>query len=199
MNSFPVKRSERIIFLATWGEIDSISESSNLFARPVAKDDVDPVFHDYCDSIIIVDSSEKSVSSRAGHTLMDDHPFAEERFKRARVNLDRLLLALKKGDLLTFIEVVEEEALMLHALMMTSRPSYILLKPDSLLLIEKIRNFRNAKGIPVCFTIDAGPNIHLLYPAKYKKDVQDWMHYEFSRFTIIHDEVGPGPQAIKDQ
>lgn len=185
--------------LATWGEIDTISDSSNLFARPVDKKDVAPIFHDYCDSIIIVDAGEKSVSSRAGHALMETHPFKEERYKRARYNLTRLMAAMSVGDLETFIEVVEEEALMLHSMMMTSIPSYILLKPDSLLLIEKIKEFRNVQKIPVCFTIDAGPNIHLLYPAEHKSRVQTWLASEFSRFEIIHDEVGNGPKKIQEE
>ena len=188
-------------FMATWGEIDSIPESSNRFARAVDKNSIAEIFHDYKDSIIIVDAGEKSVSSRAGHSLMENHPFNEERYKRARTNMNKLLVAMKSGDMPTFIEVVEEEALMLHALMMTSTPSYILLKPESLMLIEKIREYRNKTGIPVCFTIDAGPNIHLLYPAQNKSEVEAWIKSEFSKFTVIHDEVGAGPvnkDSMKD-
>ena len=185
--------------LATWGEIDNITDSSNLFASPVDKKNVAPIFHDYCDSIIIVDAGEKSVSSRAGHALMDTHPFRLERYKRARLNLSRLMKAMKEGDLEVFIEVVEEEALMLHSMMMTSVPSYILLKPDSLMLIEKIKEFRNIQNIPVCFTIDAGPNIHLLYPKEFKEFVQTWLTSEFSSFKIIHDKVGDGPKKIDEK
>lgn len=183
-------------YLATWGEIDTIVGSSNHFASPVDKKEIHSMFHDYCDSIIIVDAGEKSVSSRAGHALMDTHPFKEQRFLRARENLSRLLTAMKSGDMDTFIEVVEEEALMLHALMMTSTPSYILLKPMSLHLIEKIREFRNKTTIPVCFTIDAGPNIHLLYPAAHKIEVESWLNQEFKDLKIIHDQVGEGPGKL---
>jgi len=66
------------------------------------------------------------------------------------------------------------------------------------MLIEKIKEFRNVQKIPVCFTIDAGPNIHLLYPAVHKTTVQNWLESEFGRFTIIHDEVGDGPVRLKD-
>ena len=185
--------------LATWGEIDNIADSSNLFAQAVDPNNVAPIFHNFCDSIIIVDAGEKSVSSRAGHALMDNHPFKEERYKRARFNLARLMQAMRMGDLDIFIEVVEEEALMLHSMMMTSTPSYILLKPDSLMLIEKIKEFRSLQNIPVCFTIDAGPNIHLLYPAVHKPSVQKWLASEFSHFKIIHDEVGDGPVRIEEE
>lgn len=185
--------------LASWGESSSIIGSSNLFASQFK--DVHDIFIDYCDSILIVDDGEKSVSSRAGHGLMENHPFKEQRFQRANQNLIKLVAALKSGDIDTFIEVVEEEALTLHALMMTSTPSYILLKPQSLWLIDKIRSFRLEKNIPVCFTIDAGPNIHLLYPKSYQTVVQSWIESELANGLVgkrwIHDEVGSGPLKLE--
>ena len=184
-------------FMATWGEMDSVVGSSNLFARAVEKDQVHSFFHHYCDSILIVDGAEKSVSSRAGHALMESHPFKEQRYVRARDNLRRLLVAMKEGEIKTFIDIVEEEALMLHALMMTSNPSYILLKPMSLELIEKIREYRQTTQVPVCFTIDAGPNIHLLYPTQFKEQVREWLSREFGSLSIIHDEVGEGPGKLQ--
>lgn len=177
-------------FMASWGE------KSTSFASAVDKKYVHPVFHHFCDSIIIVDADEKSVSSRAGHLLMDSHPFKEERYKRAGINLKKLMEALRQGNLDNFIEIVEEEALMLHALMMTSTPSYILLKPESLMLIEKIKEFRKQTGTKVCFTIDAGPNLHLLYPLEHRDQVSTWLENNFSHFQIIHDEVGSGPERI---
>lgn len=187
--------------MASWGDVTGLGlfGTSDLFASEFK--DQHSLFHDFCDSILIVDDQEKSVSSRAGHSLMNNHPFASKRYERATRNLERLIGALKSGDLPTFIEVVEEEALMLHALMMTSHPSYILLKPGSLLLIDKIRTFREQKNIPVCFTIDAGPNIHLLYPKAYKTQVLSFIENELANDLMgqkwIHDEVGTGPVQVE--
>lgn len=187
--------------LAFWGESSLVNGSSDLFAIPF--NECHSFFKDYCDSILIVDEGEKSLSSRAGHGLMENHPFSKQRYEEARLNLAKLIEALKKGDVNNFIEVVEDEALMLHALMMTSKPSFILLKGHSLSLIEKIRNFRKEQNIPVCFTIDAGPNIHLLYPEKYKTIVIDWIESDLSFMLSgkkwIHDEVGLGPIQLKVQ
>lgn len=181
--------------VTSWGESSAISLSSNLFATPF--NEVHSVFLDYCDSILIVDKKEKSVSSRAGHSLMENHPYRVQRFARARENVVNLTAALKSGDLVTFIQIVEEEALNLHALMMTSSPPYLLLKPESLLLIEKIKEFREITKTPVCFTIDAGPNIHLLYPRAFKNKVQEWIEknlvMNLPSLTWIHDEIGNGP------
>lgn len=181
--------------LVSWGETESIEGSSNQYASSF--NEAHEIFRNYCDSILIVDDGEKSVSSRAGHGLMETHPYKEQRFNLAKANLMKLVDALKSGDVESFIEVAEEEALNLHALMMTSDPSYILLKPQSLWLIEKIRNFRNEREIPVCFTIDAGPNIHLLYPKAHRSAVVEWIEKDLSSGLVgkkwIHDEVGTGP------
>ncbi len=185
-------------FLVSWGEFSGLPLSSNLYGSAVALNDIHSSFHQYCDSIVIVDANEKSVSSRVGHALMDEHPFRDERFKRAESNCQKLLIAMKTGNMEYFIEVVEEEALMLHALMMTSNPSYILLKPNSLLVIEKLKKFRLDSKIPLCFTIDAGPNIHILYPDQFSAPVKKWLSEEFSQFKILHDKVGIGPTRLKE-
>ncbi len=181
--------------MASWGETAAIPDSSNNFASEFS--DFHPIFSDYCDSILIVDAGEKSVSSRAGHSLMENHPFKDVRFEVAKQNMSRLISALKSGNLSDFIEIVEEEALTLHALMMTSRPSYILLRPESLSLIEEIRSFREKENIPACFTIDAGPNIHLLYPKAHAEKIRSWIETTLANRLVgkkwIHDEVGIGP------
>jgi diphosphomevalonate decarboxylase len=182
--------------MAVWGECPELPGSSNLFA--INFSEAHSTFLDYCDSILIVDAKEKSVSSRAGHTLMEKHPLAEARYKMARKNMAELLLALKSGDVESFMTIVEEEALTLHALMMSSRPSFILLKPMSLFLFEEIKKFRMRTTIPVCFTIDAGPNIHLLYPKVHSKEVRAWIEetlaLQVSGLLWIHDEVDEGPR-----
>jgi diphosphomevalonate decarboxylase len=78
-------------------------------------------FNDLQDSILIVNEKEKSVSSRAGHALMNHHPMAAQRYKNAESRMKDILSALTKGDWELFCSTVETEALELHALMMTSK------------------------------------------------------------------------------
>ena len=70
------------------------------------------------------------------------------------------------GDLPEFIKIVESEALTLHAMMMTSLPYFVLMKPNTLEIINKIWAFRASSNANVCFTLDAGANVHVLYPEK---------------------------------
>ena len=185
--------------MALWGATDCYKGSSDEYAVSL-ENDIHPVFKTFRDSILIVSGETKSVSSRAGHGLMEGNPYAPARYAQANENIKNLLAALKSGDLDTFINITESEALQLHALMMCSNPSFILMKPNTLRIIETIRNFRNETQIPLCFTLDAGPNVHLLYPDSEAEKVENFIKSELITFCNqgrwIADHVGDGPKKL---
>lgn len=184
---------------AVWGESGEVRGSSNLFAIPY-QGKIHPIFHDFHDDILIVSQGEKAVSSRAGHALMDGNDYAAPRYQQARQRLHRLLPAMSAGDLETFGMITENEALTLHALMMTSNPPYILMQPRSLDMIQRIQGFRHDTGLPVYFTLDAGPNIHLLYPSSAKEAVRGFVQDALLPLCedkqMIADKVGLGPLEL---
>ncbi len=185
--------------LAAWGKSSALLAGSDEVAVPCSNI-VNPLFRTYHDDILLVSAGEKSISSRAGHGLMVGNPFAQARYTQANDNFMTLLGVLRDGDLERFTEIVENEALTLHALMMSSYPSFILLQPNSLAIIEKIKNFRYQTDLPVCFTIDAGPNIHLLYPDDIAEKVQPFIQSELlplcENGRMIADCVGNGPVLV---
>lgn len=185
--------------LAIWGENAEVQGSSNEFAIPFR--DAASIFSTFHDSILIVSSDEKTVSSTAGHELMHTNIFADTRYRQANTNTVKIIEALKNEDMDAFGLIVEEEALTLHALMMTSHPSYVLLQPNSLKLIEVIRNYRNDTKLPLYFTIDAGPNIHLLYPHHIENQIQQLIKSDLSLYCengkVIEDKVGIGATFIQ--
>lgn len=182
-----------------WGKTDSCPGSFDDHACPLCVE-VHDKFSDMHDCILIVDDGVKSVSSREGHALMDTHPYARQRYTQAHKNAATLIAAMQEGDEETFISIVEQEALGLHGLMMSSDPAYILLKPNTLHIIDKIRAFRKYTNIPVCFTLDAGPNVHILYPARETSSVQEFIKNELLVYCRdnrrIDDRIGVGPQKI---
>lgn len=186
-------------YAAVWGETPLVPGSSDAYAVPVG-DQIHEIFKDFHDDILIVSQSEKSVSSRAGHALMDGNPYAEVRYAQARTRLAQLLEALRTGDIATFGKIAEDEALTLHALMMCSNPSYVLLHPNSLAIIEKVREYRAATGHPVYFTLDAGPNVHLLYPGDIIHDVRAFIERDLEKYCddgyVQQDWVGEGPEEM---
>lgn len=185
--------------MALWGATDAFLGSSDEYAVSL-ENEIHPVFKSYHDSILIVSDAQKSVSSRAGHALMEGNPYADARYRQAHENIVNLLTALKSGDLETFITITESEALQLHALMMCSNPSYILMKPNTLNLIQAIRLFRAETNIPVCFTLDAGPNVHLLYPDSESERVEQFIKDKLEVYCVnsqwINDKVGKGSSRV---
>jgi diphosphomevalonate decarboxylase len=184
--------------MMVWGKHQKIKDSNDETA--VVFEDVNDVFKDYQDVILLVDKGQKQVSSTVGHNLMNDHPFAKNRFKQAENHLSELLTVLKNGDLSRFIEITESEALSLHAMMMCSQPYYILMKPQTLQIIEHIWNFRNSTGIPVSFTLDAGANVHVLFPKSHKTKVLELINTELIGFCqneqYICDNIGIGIKPL---
>jgi len=132
--------------------------------------------------------------------LMNSNPFSLQRFQQAQENIQSIIKAMQEGDFQKFINVTESEALTLHAMMMTSNPYYLLLKPNTLQIIDRIFEYRKSTGIPVCFTLDAGPNVHLLYPEKVESKVKSFIKDQLMQFShqqmIIEDRVGKGPVEL---
>lgn len=185
--------------LGEWGLHPAIEDSSDLYANSLH--DVHEVFNTFHDDILIVSAAEKSVSSTAGHALMNDNIYAESRYKQANDRVTELYTYLKSGDVDSFGKLAEDEAMTLHALMMCSDPSYVLMEPGTLDMIREIRLFRSISRLPVYFTLDAGPNIHLLYPDHIKKEVKQFIHEKLMQYTadgiIIEDIVGNGPKKFQ--
>jgi len=185
--------------LIVWGEHPDIEGSSDLFGIEYPFD-VHPNFSNYRDTILLVDKGEKQVSSTVGHGLMKNHPYAAVRFEQANKNITRLIDVFRNGNLDAFIEIVESEALQLHAMMMTSLPYFILMKPNTLEVIDRIWQFRNDTGSKVCFTLDAGANVHVLYPDSEKEVVTSFIGSELTQFckngSFIDDKAGTGAQSL---
>ena len=185
--------------ICIWGSSPSLKNSNDYYAVELGRN-IHDVFKSYRDTILIIDDKKKKISSSKGHDLMKNHPFSNQRIIQSNENFDSLIHILKTGDLESFIKIVELEALSLHALMMTSNPSYILIKPETLNAINKIIDFRETTKTPICFTLDAGPNLHLLYPENFSSKVLDFINSELKihckKGKFILDKVGDGARKI---
>jgi diphosphomevalonate decarboxylase len=186
-------------FAAEWGNTGALNNSSDESAIPL-EHLLHPVFKTFHDSILIIHGGIKSVSSRAGHALMKTNPYANQRYLEANLHVNHLMKVLQSGDLDEFIKITEAEAMQLHALMMVSEPSFILLHPNTVAAIASIRDFRKQTAVPLCFTLDAGPNIHLLYPNENRTQVLEFLQEELLPLCHekqwIDDKVGLGTSTL---
>ncbi len=186
--------------ISVWGEHPLFEDSNDEYAIPYTN--AHKVFKNYQDTILIVDKGIKQISSTVGHQLMDNHPFASNRFIQADHNLKKIKKILAEGNLTEFNDVIEKEALTLHAMMMTSEPYFMLFKPNTLQIINKVWTKRKETNLPISVTLDAGANVHLLYPEEYKNKTMAFIREELIGYCenqqYICDEVGNGPLLKKE-
>ena len=185
--------------LVVWGNHPEIEGSSDLFGIQFPYK-VHPFFENYQDVILLVDKGEKQVSSTIGHNLMHKHPFAENRFLQANENLSKMSKILQEGNSKDFINLVESEALTLHAMMLTSNPYFILMKPNTLEIINKVWEYRQENSSNICFTLDAGANVHVLFPENEKENILQFIDNQMSKYCqknhYICDTVGFGAKRL---
>jgi len=185
--------------LVSWGVSNAFEGSSDLYGTAISSP-IHSVFKDYQDTILLIDKGQKKVSSTLGHNLMNGHPYSSSRFEQARNNMSMLKKILTEGDLKNFISLVESEALTLHALMMASQPYFILMHPNTLEVLNKVWAYRQEVNSSLCFTLDAGANVHLLYPKSERDTVLKFINEELAVFCqngqFIEDQIGNGAKKL---
>jgi diphosphomevalonate decarboxylase len=117
------------------------------------------------DCIAVISAAHKATGSSEGHPLADTSPLQPARVADTPRRLDLCRRALLTRDFAALAEVVEHDNLLMHAVMMTSRPPLLYWQPATLAVLHAVAGWR-AAGIAACATIDAGPNVHVLCTAE---------------------------------
>lgn len=122
------------------------------------------------DNIAIISHEHKAVGSTAGHRLADTSPIQQARIADSPRRLDICRDAILERDFDALAEVVEQDSNLMHAVMMTSNPPLLYWLPPTVSIMHAVRKWRG-EGLQVCYTIDAGPNVHVLSPASDAHEV----------------------------
>jgi diphosphomevalonate decarboxylase len=125
---------------------------------------------DLADCIAVVSRVHKPVGSTEGHALANTSPLQASRVEDAPRRLEICRQAIQERDFEALAEVTELDCNLMHAVMMTSSPPLIYWEPSTLKIIRAVQTWRKG-GTPVCYTIDAGPNVHVLCPADNASDI----------------------------
>jgi len=130
-----------------------------------------PEHWNLADCVTIVSSGRKKTGSTEGHALAPTSPLQAARVADAPRRLELCRRAILKCDFEALAAVVELDSDMMHAVMMTSSPGLFYWQPASIEVMEAVRTWRK-NGLPVCYTVDAGPNIHVICPREQTEDVE---------------------------
>lgn len=151
----------------------------------------EPDHWELVDIIAIVDPSHKKTGSTAGHQIAKSSPLQISRVEDSPRRQHICRTAIQNRDFSTFANIVEQDCLLMHAVMMTSDPLLIYWKPATLELITKVVEMRQ-EGLPVCYTIDAGPNVHILTLGQYRSIVEDEINKMDCVQTCLVSSSGEG-------
>lgn len=144
------------------GEDDASSVASTL---------APPNHWDLVDCIAIVESRQKEVGSAEGHLLAHSSDIQGCRLESAPHRLAICRRAILNRDFCALADVVEEDSNLMHAVMITSRPPLFYWEPASLAIIKEVPLWRQS-GVPACYTLDAGPNVHIITTSTYAARIQ---------------------------
>jgi len=142
-----------------WPATDNEHDS---FASPFAG----PDHWALVDLVAVVSERHKAVGSTGGHALASTSALQSARVADTPRRLMICREAITNKDFLTLANIIEEDTLMMHGVMMTSRPSLIYWNPPTMAVMSHVLELRMS-GIPVAFTIDAGPNVHVISTQDY--------------------------------
>ncbi len=120
-----------------------------------------PDYWDIVDIVTIVDVGQKKVSSTLVHSLADTSLLYPARLASMKEKVENVKRALAEKDFPRFGDLIEEESLNLHAIMMTSRPSVLYWSPATVRVLQALREWRQ-EGLLAYATMDAGANVHVI-------------------------------------
>jgi diphosphomevalonate decarboxylase len=123
------------------------------------------------DCIAVVSQGHKAVGSSAGHPLAVSSPLQAERVAAAPDRLATCKAALLERDFARFAAVVEADSDLMHAVMRTSQPPLNYLETASEAMMAAVKNWRG-DGLAACYTVDAGPNVHVICTAEVADEVE---------------------------
>ena len=150
-----------------------------------------------CDLVAVVDTESKSVSSREGHRRAPTSPHFAMRQEKLGERLAIVERAILDRDLATLGPIVEQEAIDLHLIAMSSRPPIFYWRPGTLEVLEAVRRLR-ADGVGAWSTMDAGPNVHVICEAGDEEAVATSLNALPRLVSLLRDRVGTGPRMIEE-
>ena len=148
------------------------------------------------DIVAITSKNKKKVSSGEGHALAETSPYFKLRLKNLPRRISKIKKAFFKRDFKSFGEILEEEAIDLHVMAMTSEPPIIYWDKGTLAVVNEVLRIRE-RGMPAYFTMDAGPNVHVICLSRDEIKVREVLSKIPEVLNLITNRAARGARIIK--
>ncbi len=144
------------------------------------------------DIVIVPNHDEKKIGSTEGHALAGTSPYFAARVEAIRMRRQQECIdAVLTRDFEKLQAVVEEDALDMHHVMETSRPPLKYLSDETHRILREVTTLRESQHLPVLYTMDAGPTVHLICPDDAVATVRDFAHTQ-KGCTVYETKIGGG-------
>ena len=127
------------------------------------------------DCIAILSDQHKPVGSEAGMRMAGSSPLQEARVADVDRRLETCRQAILNRDFESLAKVTELDSNMMHAVMMTADPPLYYWQPESLAVMSAVKAWQQ-EGFPITFTLDAGPNVHVITTQGVSKEIINRLH-----------------------
>ena len=165
-------------------------ESGESFAESIA-----PADHwQLVDCIAILSEGHKTVGSQDGMQVANTSPFQKARVMGSKQRLEICRSAILNRDFDTLAQITELDSNMMHAVMMTSDPPLFYWEPQSLAIMKAVKNWQK-DGLQVTYTLDAGPNVHVICTPDALDKVLARLHNFPGVIDVLHGSPG-GPARL---
>jgi diphosphomevalonate decarboxylase len=148
------------------------------------------------DCVAVISAEHKPTGSTEGHALAGNSPLQVARVTDAPRRLDICRKAILDRDFPSLAEIIEQDSNLMHAVMMTSNPALFYWQPETMAVMEAVRLWRK-NGLQVAYTIDAGPNVHVICPQDELANVRDHLNGILGVRSVLPAKAGGAARVIK--
>ncbi|MEI3599629.1 MULTISPECIES: diphosphomevalonate decarboxylase [unclassified Oceanobacillus] len=181
--------SSRSIYggFAEW-QMGEKEDGSDSYAVPIA----DENHWDIRMAGVVLTSEMKKISSRAGmRRTVETSPFYEGWLKSIPEDLTGIKEAIQEKNFIQVGEIAEANCLKMHATSLGAKPPFTYWLDSTIRVMRQVQEMRE-QGIPAYFTIDAGPNVKVLYLPEHEVEVERMLREVPGVTDVILSKPGPG-------
>lgn len=148
------------------------------------------------DIIIVPSTDEKKVGSTEGHAKAHTSPHFADRIRDIEeYRLKDCIDAILDKDFEKLQKAMEEDCMDMHKCMQTQEPELHYLSEETFRIIGEVEELRKSEHLPVLYTMDAGPTVHLFCPEEAREQIVAFSHAQ-EGCTIFEAAVGPGAHLV---
>jgi diphosphomevalonate decarboxylase len=140
------------------------------------------------DCVAVINRAHKPIGSTQGHTLAHTSPLQTARVEGAPQRLNQCRQAILGRDFDAFAEVTELDNNLMHAVMLTSTPRLLYWQPATIAVMKAVQDWRS-EGLAACYTVDAGPNVHVIC----EQDAQEQVEQRLRHIPGVMDVLAASP------